>query len=295
MKHSKHLLVLIVLFTFLLAACGGSAATQQPEPANTAVESSNQDEGGMDSDVEDGSMEDNDSEHMDDDSDDIEEDENEHMDDDSDDMGEGEDEHMDDDSDEMTESDEDMSSAGTGGITLVIVPDESEARFFIDEVLSGADKVVVGTTTAVEGTITADKDNPAAVKVSAVKVDMSTLSTDSSFRNRAIKDFILHTGDPVNQFATFEPIAYSGLPESITFGESFTFQITGNLTIHGVTQEETFEVSLTPVSETRIEGTATLSDITYADYGVQILRLPTQVASVEDTVTLELSFVAEVQ
>jgi polyisoprenoid-binding protein YceI len=280
MKHSKHLLVFIVLFTFFLAACGGSTATQQPEATKTAVESSNQDKGVMDSDVEDGSMEDNDSEHMDDDSDD---------------MVEDKDEHMDDDSDEMTESDEDMSSAGTGGITLVIVPDESEARFFIDEILSGADKVVVGTTTAVEGTISADKDNPAAVKVSAVKVDMSTLSTDSSFRNRAIKDFILHTGDPVNQFATFEPTAYSGLPESVTIGEAFTFQITGNLTIHGVTQEETFEVSLTPVSETRIEGTATLSDITYADYGVQILRLPTQVASVEDTVTLELSFVAEVQ
>ena len=103
------------------------------------------------------------------------------------------------------------------------------------------------------------------------------------------------TGDPDNQFATFEPTGYQGLPESITIGESFTFQITGNLTIHGVTQEETFEVTLTPVSETRIEGTATLSDVTYADYGVKVLRLPTQVASVEDTVTLELSFVAVAQ
>ena len=194
----------------------------------------------------------------------------------------------------QSQSDDDL-SAGSGGVTLVIVPEESEARFIIDEILNGADKRVVGTTNAVEGTITADKDNPEDVTVSLVRVDLSNLTTDSSFRNRAIRDFILQTGDPANQFATFEPTGTGGLPESVTIGESFTFQITGDLTIRGVTREETFEVTLTPVSETRIEGTATLSDINYGDYGVQILRLPEQVASVEDTITLELSFVAVAQ
>lgn len=263
MYKRKYLFVILILLALILTACGGSAATQQPETVNTAEELSNENNESMESEVEQGSIEDN------------------------------ENEHMDDDSDKMTESEDDMPVAG--GLALVIVPEESEARFIIDEVLAGADNIVIGTTTAVEGVITADKDNPAAVSVSAVKVDMSTLSTDSSFRNRAIKDFILQTGDPDNQFATFEPTGYQGLPESITIGESFTFQITGNLTIHGLTQEETFEVTLTPVSETRIEGTATLSDVTYADYGVKVLRLPTQVASVEDTVTLELSFVAVAQ
>ena len=250
---------------FVLTACGSSATTQQPEPANTAVVQSNENKESMESEVEEQAMEEN------------------------------ENEHIDDDSDEMTESEDEMPVASAGGVALVIVPEDSEARFIINEVLSGADKTVVGTTTAVEGTITADKDNPSAVSVSAVKVDLSTLSTDSSFRNRAIKDFILQTGDPDNQFATFEPTGYQGLPESISIGEPFTFQISGNLTIHGVTQEESFEVTLTPISDTRIEGTATLSNVNYADYGVQILRLPTQVASVEDTITLELSFVAVAQ
>lgn len=263
MYKRKHLFVMVILLALILAACSSSATTQQSETANTAVEQSNENQESLESEVEEGSIEDN------------------------------ENENEDDDFDEKTESEDEMIAAG--GLTLVIVPEESEARFIIDEVLSGADKIVVGTTTAVEGAITADKDNPAAVSVSAVKVDMSTLSTDSSFRNRAITDFILQTGEPDNQFATFVPTGYQDLPESITIGESFTFQITGNLTIHGVTQEETFEVTLTPVSETRIEGTATLSDVTYADYGIHILRLPTQVASVEDTVTLELSFVAAAQ
>jgi polyisoprenoid-binding protein YceI len=274
MKHRKHFLILVVLFAFFLTACGGTSPTQQPQPTNPVVEGLNENEDAEGSNQVEGSKEDNESEHMDDDLVNLEE---------------GEDEHMEND------SDEDISSAGSGVAALVIIPGESEVRFIIDEVLSGADKVVIGTTTDVEGTISADKDNPSAVKVSTIKVDLSSLSTDNSFRNRAIKDFILHTGDPVNQFATFEPTAFSGLPDSVTTGESFTFQITGNMTIHGVTKEETFEVALTPVSETRIEGTAILSDISYADYGVQILRLPPQVASVEDTVTLELLFIAEVQ
>jgi polyisoprenoid-binding protein YceI len=281
MFHKKHLLILIVLMAFVLAACGGSATTQQAEPTTPpTAEQPMENEESMPAEGEETSMEEN---------------ENEHSDNDSDDMQQSEDEHLDDNSDEMADNENEMPAASASSVTLVIVPEESEARFIIDEILNGADKKVVGTTTAVEGTISADKDDPSAVSVSAVKVDMSTLSTDSSFRNRAIRDFILHTGDPENQFATFEATSYEGLPGSVTIGEPFTFQITGDLTIHGVTHEETFEVTLTPVSDTRIEGTATLSDITYADYSVQILRLPEQVASVEDTVTLELSFVAVAQ
>jgi len=220
-----------------LTACGGSAATQGAEPT-TAL-------------TAEGSSGNEDSVEAEHDEQPIEETDNEDMDDDE--MEENENEHLGDDSDGVTDSEDEMAAAATGGVTLIIVPEESEARFIIDEVLAGADKTVVGTTTTLEGTITANKDNPAAVSVSAVKVDMSTLSTDSSFRNRAIRDFILQTGDPSNQFATFEPTGYQGLPESIKIGESFSFQITGDLTIHGVTREEIFEVTLTPVSTVTLE------------------------------------------
>ena len=281
MFHKKQLFIFVFLMAFVLAACGGNPTTQQAEPTTPpAAEQPMENEESLPTEEEGSPMEEN---------------ENEHMDDDSDDMAENENEHMDDDSDETVDNQNEMATDSASSVTLVIVPEESEARFIIDEILNGADKRVVGTTTAVEGTITADKDNPESVTVSVVKVDLSNLTTDSSFRNRAIRDFILQTGNPENQFATFEPTGYEGLPESVTIGEPFTFQITGNLTIHGVTREETFEVTITPVSENRIEGTAILSDITYGDYGVQILRLPEQVASVEDTVTLELSFVAVTQ
>jgi polyisoprenoid-binding protein YceI len=101
----------------------------------------------------------------------------------------------------------------------------------------------------------------------------------------------LQTDDPANQYAEFTSTSISGLPASVTVGETYNVQITGNLTIHGVTQEVTFEGTITPVSDTRIEGTASLT-ITYGDFGVQILRLPEQVASVEDVTTLEIDLVA---
>jgi hypothetical protein len=84
---------------------------------------------------------------------------------------------------------------------------------------------------------------------------------------------ILETGDPANQFAVFTPTKIEGLPESITIGTAFSFTITGTLEMHGASNEE----------------------ITYGDWGIQILRLPPQVASVEDTTILKLEFVANAQ
>jgi polyisoprenoid-binding protein YceI len=178
------------------------------------------------------------------------------------------------------------------GTTFALVPAESEARFIVNEILNGQPKTVVGATNAVEGTITADYANPPAVTLSAIRVDLSTLVTDNSFRNRAVRDMILETGNPAYQYAEFVMMGVSGLPDSVTLGQPFDFQITGNLTIHGVTREVTFDATVTPVSETRLEGVASYSTL-YSDFDVFILRLPPQVASVEDQVILELEFVAE--
>lgn len=178
--------------------------------------------------------------------------------------------------------------------TFTIIPEESQARFIINEILAGNDKTVYGTTTAVEGSITVDYQNPAGVSLSAIQVDLSALETDNNFRNRAIHTAILQTGNDEFRYAVFEATGFSGLPESVAIGQAFNFQITGALTLHGVTKQVSFEAAVTPVSETRLEGLASLV-VVYEDFDVRILRLPDQVASVEDTVILELEFVAEAQ
>ncbi|MCC6904677.1 MAG: YceI family protein [Anaerolineae bacterium] len=175
--------------------------------------------------------------------------------------------------------------------TFTIVAAESEARFYLGEVLNGSPFTVIGKTNGVEGTLVPDFATPANTAVGAIRVDLSGLQTDSGFRNRAIHDAILQTGRPEYQYAEFAPTSLSGLPEMVTIGEPFSFQISGDLTIHDVTKPVTFEAEVTPVSETRLEGLASTT-ITYADFGVTIPRIPPQVASVEPDAILELAFVA---
>jgi polyisoprenoid-binding protein YceI len=182
----------------------------------------------------------------------------------------------------------------SSGVTFALVGG-TEARFYVNEVLNGNPKEVIGITSIVDGTLVPNFANPANTIIGPITIDLSTLETDSGMRNRTMRDAILQTGNPDYQHAVFTPKSLVGMPASITIDMPFTFQIVGDLTMHGVTNEETFDVTATAVSETRIEGTARLNDIQYADYGIAILRLPMQVASVEETVDLELAFVAEPQ
>lgn len=170
-----------------------------------------------------------------------------------------------------------------------IVSAESEARFLIDEVLSGSPITVVGTTDQVAGQIAIDTSDPAATQVGTIQVNARTLATDNDFRNRAIKNAILNTDS--YEYITFVPTAIDGLPTSVTVGEAFTFQMTGDLTVKDTTQTVTFDVTVTPVSETELAGTASTS-ILYSDFNLTIPDSPS-VDTVADEVTLELEFVAE--
>lgn len=170
-----------------------------------------------------------------------------------------------------------------------IVQAESEARFIIDEVLRGAPKRVVGVTDQVAGQIAIDPANPGATQLGPVTVNVRTLTTDNNFRNRAIKNQILNTN--AYEFVTFQPTELVGLPEAVTVGEPMSFQVVGDLTIKDTTQSVTFDVTVTPVSETRIEGLATIT-FPYRDFNLRIPDAPA-VDTVADDVTLELAFVAE--
>jgi polyisoprenoid-binding protein YceI len=185
-------------------------------------------------------------------------------------------------------------TAGTtaGGTVFQIVPGQSEARFVIDEVLAGSPNTVVGSTSAVSGEITGNFGSPQSVTVGPIQVDMSTLKTDNGFRNRAIQGAILQTSSDANRYAVFQVTGIEGLPGEVTMGTGYPISLTGDLTIHGVTRPVTFAAVVTPVSESRLEGKASVS-LPYADFGINILRLPPQVASVGDVVTLEIDFVAE--
>jgi polyisoprenoid-binding protein YceI len=184
-------------------------------------------------------------------------------------------------------------AAEAAGLTVFrIIPDQSEARFLIDEILAGSPKTVVGVTTAVSGEISGEFGSPQQVVVGPILVDLSTLVTDNNFRNRAIRDAILQTGIESNRFASFQLTGIDGLPAEVVLGTAYDLSLSGDLTIHGVTRPVTFAAVVTPVSETRLEGSASVL-LPIRDFDIEILRLPPQVASVGEVVTLEIDFVAE--
>jgi polyisoprenoid-binding protein YceI len=171
-----------------------------------------------------------------------------------------------------------------------IVPEESEVRFIITEDLRGQPTTPIGITNQVAGDIVVDFSTPANSRVGTIRINARTLTTDSEFRNRAIRAEILESSKDEYEFIDFTPTAISGLPASVAVGEEVTFQITGDLKIRDIVNAVTFDVTATVVSEDRLEGTAS-TQVTRAAYDLQIPNAP-GVANVSDEVTLEIDFVA---
>ncbi len=189
-------------------------------------------------------------------------------------------------------ADEAEASAAEGTLTTFrIVTEESEARFSLQEDLRGQRVTVVGTTLEVAGELQIDREMPANTQMSTILVNVRPLRTDNEFRDRAIRGQILNSNQEEYEFVTFVPETLAGLPETVTIGEPFSFQITGQMTVRDITREETFTATVTPISETRIEGTAT-TEVLRSNYDLIIPEVPS-VANVTDEVQLEIEFAAE--
>lgn len=182
------------------------------------------------------------------------------------------------------------SQTASSGVVFSIVPDESEVRFQLQEDLRGTRTTVIGTTNEVAGDVTVNFDDPSQSDVGTILINLRTIATDNEFRNRAIRGEILQSARDEFEFGEFDPTSIAGLPDTVTMGEAFTFQVTGNLVLRGVSNEVTFDVTVTPVSETRIEGSAS-AVVNRTLYGMEIPSAP-GVANVDEEVQLSINFVA---
>jgi len=179
-------------------------------------------------------------------------------------------------------------TAPSGSLIFAISQAESQVSFTLDELLRNVPTTVVGISNQVAGEIAVDLANPANTQVGVIQINARTLETDNGFRNRAIQNEILDTGR--HEFITFTPTGISGLPETVAIGDSFSFQLSGDLTIREITQPVTFAVSVTVASETRLEGSASAT-VLRSNFDLNIPDVPS-VANVTDEVLLEINFVA---
>jgi polyisoprenoid-binding protein YceI len=177
----------------------------------------------------------------------------------------------------------------TGDLTVLqIVPSESQARFILSEVLRGQPTTVVGATDQVAGEIAVNPNDLSTAQVGVIQVNARDLTTDSNQRNQAIRNRILHTDN--FEFITFAPTSVIGLDGSAQPGDTFTFQLAGDLTIRDITQPVTFEVTATVEALNQLSGTA-VTTVQRAAYGLNIPSVP-HVADVSEEVRVELDFVA---
>ncbi len=176
-------------------------------------------------------------------------------------------------------------------VEFSIIAAESKASFSLEEDLSGVRTTVVGSTTELGGSVSVDFANPGASVIGAIVVNARTLETDNSFRNRALRSQILRSARDEFEFIVFEPRELSNFSaDSVTVGETLSFEITGDLTVTDVTRSVTFAATVTLESETQISGSATVT-LLHADFGLVIPEVP-RVANVTDDVELKLEFVA---
>lgn len=172
-----------------------------------------------------------------------------------------------------------------------ITQEESEARFLIDETLIGNPTTVVGTTNRIAGDVIVNFADPPASQIGTISVNARTLKTDNEFRDQSIRGQILQSSRDEFEFIDFVPTELVTLTtEPVGVGETIDFQIIGDITIKGVTNQATFETQVTVAAEDRIEGFATAT-VLYEDFEINI-QAPPNVTDIGDEVTLEFDFVA---
>jgi polyisoprenoid-binding protein YceI len=181
------------------------------------------------------------------------------------------------------------STAGTssGGdvIRLVLVPENSEARFRVREQLAGANlpNDAIGRTKDFTGTLVIKPDGSIVSSDSQFVVSMGTLVSDQPMRDNFLRGNVLQ----VNQYprAVFVPKQASGLPSPLPQSGSVTFKLTGDLTVRNVTQPVTWDVTA-QVQGNQVTAQAATT-FKFEDFSLTQPRVG-RVLSIEDNIKLEL-------
>jgi polyisoprenoid-binding protein YceI len=124
---------------------------------------------------------------------------------------------------------------------------------------------------------------------SKISVDMTTITTDDRQRTDTIRRDPLE----VTRFRTSEllPKSTTGLTLPLVRSGDFTFRLTGDLTLHGVTRSVTFDVKATR-SNGKLTATATASPSwKFGDFGMEAPS-SFSVLSIVDEIRMEFALIA---
>jgi len=185
----------------------------------------------------------------------------------------------------------DQSSSSGSLRTCQIVPAQTTASYSVFENLIFENKPnndAIGTTHSVQGNFKIQTGTSPLIEAMNITVDLRTLQTDSQMRDNYVRQHALETDTYPN--ATFVSVSTQGLPGSYNDGQSVHFLLTGNLTMHGKTNKEVFDVQGKVANKT-VTGTAT-STIFMTDFGIQPPNLA-NIAIAQNKVVITITFTAK--
>jgi polyisoprenoid-binding protein YceI len=142
------------------------------------------------------------------------------------------------------------------------VPTEaSEFGYRVEEVLAGVNTTAVGRSNEITGLLTIEGTTATAVDV---EVQIDSIESDSSLRDNQFTGRIMNAAEfPTATFNLTEPIEFGTIPVG---DEQVTATATGELTLRGVTNPVTFEVTA-QTTDGRI-GVLGSIPVVFADYGI---------------------------
>lgn len=172
-------------------------------------------------------------------------------------------------------------------VTLVVVPEQSEARYRVREQLAGFSlpSDAIGHTSAISGQIVGKMDGTIVSPESKIVVDITGLQSDQGMRDGFIQRTPLQSAQYPN--VTFVPTSAPGLPLLVPESGSASFQLIGDLTIRDVTKPTTWQATCELVVDQTEGKCAATTAFTFADFNLEQPQVP-RVLSIEDTIKLEV-------
>ena len=171
------------------------------------------------------------------------------------------------------------------------VTDKSKATIRVREQLVGVSlpSDAVLTATGAKGSFELNSDGTFTSN-SKITFDLTTLSSDERDRDNFIKNDTLQ----VRQFPTaeFVPMKASGLTLPLTASGTFTFMLTGNMTIKGKTKEVTCDVTAKRDGSDLTATAAANPSWKFGDFGMTAPSVPFRVLSVTDEIRVSIDIVA---
>ena len=178
-------------------------------------------------------------------------------------------------------------SAQAAVLRYVLAPTGNEARYRVRERLVGADlpNDAIGATKALTGGIAFDEGGKVIAQSSKFEVDAGTFVSDKDRRDGFVRGRLLESEEYPR--IVLVPTAVRGISLPLPTSGTQPFEMTGDLTVRGVTRQTTWKGSA-QFQDGRIVGSAATA-FTFDDIKMEQPRVRV-VLSVADTIRLEIDF-----